>query len=220
MTESVIATTSAAAANAPAPIEEDSKTGGEKSNIVSENASLAGDTDDASSYQTCNSGSPSLNSTGQMVTANTTLASTNNTIVDEGGVSDVSTPKVVKSTPVSPVKVAVRTPTMARMGLFGALKATRMSETPVASKSDQELVAAEMLLLSESVMNWNYSDFTQADHRIKLYCDLSLCEESDESVLLMAKAGIVANNGKRMFAGVFVVSNLKIYVLRITKAET
>ena len=62
----------------------------------SERTSLAGDTDDASSYQTCNSGSASLSST-QMVTANSTLASVggNSTMVtdESSALSDASTPR-------------------------------------------------------------------------------------------------------------------------------
>lgn len=71
-------------------------------------------------------------------------------------------------------------------------------------------------------MEWNYDDFSQADHRVKLYCDLSLCQDSDETVLLMAKSSIVipGPGRKRMFAGVFVVSNMKAYVLRMTRTET
>ena len=79
-----------------------------------------------------------------------------------------------------------------------------------------------MELLAGGVMEWNCDDFSQADHRLQLYCDLSLCQDSGETVLLMAKSGVaVPGPGrKRMFAGVFVVSNMKAYVLRMTRAET
>ena len=65
----------------------------------SERASLEGagnDTDDASSYKTCNSGSASLSSTQMLLTANSTLQSANVTkTTDEGSsvLSDASTPR-------------------------------------------------------------------------------------------------------------------------------
>ena len=200
----------------------------------SERTSLAGDTDDASSYKTCNSGSASLSS-AQMVTANSTLASVagNSTIVTEdvSALSDASTPRVIsKSSPVTPLKTAAVAPPpaaagMARMGLFGALKGTASStlnSSPRPPRKSPEDEAVQMELLESGTMEWNYDDFTQADHRVKLYCDLSLCQDADETVLLMAKSTIVipGPGRRRMFAGVFVVSNMKAYVLRMTRTET
>ena len=113
---------------------------------------------------------------------------------------------------------------MARMGLFGALKGTgssSSSSSPQLSRRSED-EAVQMELLEGGTMEWNYDDFSQADHRVKLYCDLSLCQDSEETVLLMAKSGIVipGPGRKRMFAGVFVVSNMKAYVLRMTRNET
>ena len=113
---------------------------------------------------------------------------------------------------------------MARMGLFGALKGTGSSSSSsspqLPRKTEDDTV--QMELLEGGTMEWNCDDFSQADHRVKLYCDLSLCQDSDETVLLMAKSGIVipGPGRKRMFAGVFVISNMKAYVLRMTRTET
>ncbi len=110
MTESVIATNISAAVAAPVEQVSDAVASeGEeeeeeaKAAEDGEYSSLGGggaDTDDASSYQTANSGSASLNSTSQMVTANTTLASVDANVSVEteqqetSALSDMSTPRV------------------------------------------------------------------------------------------------------------------------------
>ena len=105
MTESVIIANAATALQAKMAQHESEGASASEASVKSpdrtfesERTSLAGDTDDASSYKTCNSGSASLSST-QMVTANSTLASvggnsTTMLMTDESGaLSDASTPR-------------------------------------------------------------------------------------------------------------------------------
>ena len=103
MTESVIIANAATALQAKMAQHESEGASASEASVKSpdrtfesERTSLAGDTDDASSYKTCNSGSASLSST-QMVTANSTLASVggNSTMVtdESSALSDASTPR-------------------------------------------------------------------------------------------------------------------------------
>ena len=93
MTESVIANAATALQAKMAQQESEAVSASDASvkspdrTLESERTSLAGDTDDASSYKTCNSGSASLSST-QMVTANSTLASV-------GGNSTIAAPTLM-----------------------------------------------------------------------------------------------------------------------------
>lgn len=68
-------------------------------------------------------------------------------------------------------------------------------------------------------MSWNYSDFGEIDHRMKLFCELTLCQEAEEAVYLVAKASIKVHTYPRMFIGVVAVSNKNIHVLKMTQPE-
>ena len=71
-----------------------------------------------------------------------------------------------------------------------------------------------------SPINWDYQDFTNIDHRVQLYCELSLFKE-DEDILLLAKGQLyVRSHPGKMYSGVIVVTNKKIYSLAITGVET
>ena len=39
----------------------------------------------------------------------------------------------------------------------------------------------------KSVMSWNYDDFSIADHRVQLFCELSIFKEPEEDLLIIAK---------------------------------
>lgn len=42
-------------------------------------------------------------------------------------------------------------------------------------------------VLYPRLIAWDYHDFTLVDHRVKLHCELNLCQERDENILLLAK---------------------------------
>ena len=48
--------------------------------------------------------------------------------------------------------------------------------------------------LQSSPILWNYSDFTKADHRVQLYCELTLFKE-EEDLLLIVKADLYVRLG-------------------------
>jgi hypothetical protein len=39
-------------------------------------------------------------------------------------------------------------------------------------------------------MSWNYDDFSEIDHRLRLYCEINLFHQHDEELLLVAKVGM------------------------------
>merc|ERR550525_814225 len=72
----------------------------------------------------------------------------------------------------------------------------------------------------ESVMNWNFDDFSTTDHRLQLYCDLSLFREG-EALLLVVRADIrVLSSPSLFWPGLCVVTNKRIHLLRIISPET
>jgi len=71
-----------------------------------------------------------------------------------------------------------------------------------------------------SPISWNYSDYSKADHRVQLYCELSLFRE-EEDLLLLAKGSLHLRSApSSVWPGVLVVTNKRIYTLRITGKET
>ena len=40
---------------------------------------------------------------------------------------------------------------------------------------------------AQQPIHWNYEDYFFCDHRVKLFCELTICEDSDENILLIAK---------------------------------
>merc|ERR1719239_941529 len=72
----------------------------------------------------------------------------------------------------------------------------------------------------ESVMNWDFNDFAVTDHRLQLYCDLSLFREG-EALLLVVRAEIrVLSSPSLFWPGLCVVTNKRIHLLRIISPET
>merc|ERR1712130_725463 len=73
---------------------------------------------------------------------------------------------------------------------------------------------------AESVMNWDFNDFAITDHRLQLYCDLSLFREG-EAMLLVVRAEIrVLSSPSLFWPGLCVVTNKRIHLLRIISPET
>ena len=85
--------------------------------------------------------------------------------------------------------------------------------------STEEAVEETDPELPSSPINWNTTDFSKADHRVQLYCELTLFRE-EEDLLVLVKADIHVRSVGRMFPGVVVVTNKKIYILAITGRET
>lgn len=70
-------------------------------------------------------------------------------------------------------------------------------------------------------MRWDYVDFSQCDHRVKLFLELNvMSDDPNESVLLMARSAMQTRSMPRIFTGVLVVTNMAIYILKISKEET
>jgi len=71
-----------------------------------------------------------------------------------------------------------------------------------------------------SPISWNYKDYSKADHRVQLYCELSLFRE-EEDLLLLAKGYLHLRSAPTtVWPGVVVVTNKRIYMLKITGQET
>jgi len=70
-----------------------------------------------------------------------------------------------------------------------------------------------------SPISWNFSDYSKADHRVQLYCELSLFRE-EEDLLLLAKGFLHLRSAPTsVWPGVLVVTNKRIYTLKITGKE-
>ena len=71
-------------------------------------------------------------------------------------------------------------------------------------------------------MTWNFEDFTDIDARLKLHCELALCEEENETVLMLCKAGaavVIAGSSVKNFTSVVAVTNKAVYLLKVTRPE-
>ena len=64
-----------------------------------------------------------------------------------------------------------------------------LEESPVRSEVEHVIKddASNNLALMMSVMSWNYDDFSIADHRVQLFCELSIFKEPEEDLLIIAK---------------------------------
>eukprot|EP00095_Tigriopus_kingsejongensis_P008326 maker-scaffold1724_size29877-snap-gene-0.11 protein:Tk08326 transcript:maker-scaffold1724_size29877-snap-gene-0.11-mRNA-1 annotation:"serine threonine kinase 11-interacting protein" len=71
-----------------------------------------------------------------------------------------------------------------------------------------------------NVISWNYNDFTFVDHRVKLHCELNLCQEREECILLVAKGLVKLPDRGRLFSGVLVFSNRSVFTLKIRGCES
>jgi len=73
---------------------------------------------------------------------------------------------------------------------------------------------------TSSPISWNYSNFCKVDHRVQLFCELTLFRE-EEDMLLLAKGYLhIRSMPNSVWPGVLVVTNKRIYTLGITGAET
>jgi len=67
---------------------------------------------------------------------------------------------------------------------------------------------------------WSYDDFSQVDHRIRLFCEINLFHLPDEELLVMAKGEIMVKSIHLLVPGLIVLSNKKIYILKAEQPET
>eukprot|EP00092_Neocalanus_flemingeri_P010449 GFUD01011260.1.p1 GENE.GFUD01011260.1~~GFUD01011260.1.p1 ORF type:complete len:1434 (+),score=529.61 GFUD01011260.1:103-4404(+) len=107
--------------------------------------------------------------------------------------------------------ITVKSQTSTPLGASPLTLATASQPQPAASPEPVEQI---------SPISWNYSDYTMADHRVQLYCELSLFRE-EEDLLLLAKGSLhLRSTSSSLWEGVLVVTNKRIYALRITGKET
>jgi len=71
-----------------------------------------------------------------------------------------------------------------------------------------------------SPIDWNFEDYGKADHRVQLYCELSLFKEEEDLLLLVKGQIYVRSHPGKMFPGIVVVSDKRIYILSINGKET
>ena len=69
-------------------------------------------------------------------------------------------------------------------------------------------------------ISWNYTDYSKADHRVQLYCELSLFREEEDLLLLVKGSLHLRSAPTTVWPGVVVVTNKRIYMLKITGPET
>jgi len=105
---------------------------------------------------------------------------------------------------------------MTAVGDSSLLRDTTLSE----EKEEEEEEEFDDEREVESVMNWDFNDFAITDHRLQLYCDLSLFREG-EALLLVVRADIrVLSSPSLFWPGLCVVTNKRIHLLRIISPET
>ena len=115
---------------------------------------------------------------------------------------------------------------MTAVGDSSILRDTTLSEEREEEEEDFEEDEREV----ESVMNWDFNDFAVTDHRLQLYCDLSLFRfqkdmsqhlslnsvlREGEALLLVVRAEIrVLSSPSLFWPGLCVVTNKRIHLLR------
>ncbi len=183
---------------------------------VQQRSNSSNDTeDDSASFRTCLS-DLSLNLTA----ANSITRLNKDDESEEDGCVE-GTPKANKQMLHSPLASGGLRQVAGPLSLYSVFNSgntNKSSSVIVGEKLPDD--ALESLAIAPGLMSWDYSDFTSADHRVKLYCDLTLCEEGDESVLLLARSRIGIKVTGKVFIGVLIVTNKKIQVMRITRTET
>ena len=71
-----------------------------------------------------------------------------------------------------------------------------------------------------SPIDWSFDNYGKADHRVQLYCELSLFREEEDLLMLVKGQVYVKSLPGKMFPGVIVVSDKRIYILSINGKET
>merc|ERR1719234_952943 len=108
---------------------------------------------------------------------------------------------------------------MTTVGDSSLLRDTTLSEEKEDEEEEEEEFEDDEREV-ESVMNWDFNDFAITDHRLQLYCDLSLFREG-EALLLVVRADIrVLSSPSLFWPGLCVVTNKRIHLLRIISPET
>ncbi|CAL4066239.1 unnamed protein product, partial [Meganyctiphanes norvegica] len=82
-----------------------------------------------------------------------------------------------------------------------------------------EVGEAEGLERTINPIQYSYEDFSDVDHRLKLYCEVLLFHEPGEYLHGLIKAVLLIRGGRREFQGLLVLSNMKFYVLEIIAQE-
>ncbi|XP_059098764.1 uncharacterized protein LOC131892904 isoform X2 [Tigriopus californicus] len=136
--------------------------------------------------------------------------------------STCTTPKVSKKKRNRLKKVASEGVILGKLDTFERVSPIPREKHPPSFDS----VLSETILhqlgecLYPRLIAWDYHDFTLVDHRVKLHCELVLCQERDENILLLAKGFIKVPSLGNMFRGVFVFSNRNLFILRCPIIET
>merc|ERR1712240_440867 len=110
-------------------------------------------------------------------------------------------------------------------GSMGASPVTVKSSTATPQRDSPLILAPPQPASPEpaqqtSPIQWNFTDYGKADHRVQLYCELSLFKE-EEDLLLLAKGFLHLRSApSSVWPGVLVVTNKRIYMLKITGPET
>jgi len=71
-----------------------------------------------------------------------------------------------------------------------------------------------------TIMKWDYEDFANIDHRIRLYCEINLFHQQDEELLLVTKGNMIVKSLEKTLKGLLVLSNKNIYLLKATREES
>jgi len=101
-------------------------------------------------------------------------------------------------------------------------RALRSSPSRVAelSKNAEEMKYDKPYRKAHGPIKWNTDDFTQVDHRIRLYCEINLFHQETEELLIVAKGELFVKSqaSLKLFSGLLVVTNKSIYILNMADA--
>jgi hypothetical protein len=67
-------------------------------------------------------------------------------------------------------------------------------------------------------IKYDYQDFTKIDHRLQLFCEITVFKSRDEELLALTKALVLSSCAPYM--AVIIISNKKVYFYKLTGAET
>jgi len=156
--------------------------------------------EDSSAFHSCQEDTDSSLVEDSEVTSVSTVLDLSETLsVRSPGGSQGASPVTVKSHPSTPVQPSPL-----------SLVSSDQTQAPGSPEPSEPI----------SPISWNYTDFSKADHRVQLYCDLSLFREEEDLLLLVKGSLHLRSSPSNIWPGLLVVTNKRIYALKITGKET
>ncbi|XP_043287960.1 serine/threonine-protein kinase 11-interacting protein isoform X2 [Venturia canescens] len=116
-----------------------------------------------------------------------------------------------------PSKIATSTTPVGNLtSMLGGLLQSMKIVTPKSTPTKPE-EATDFL---ETDIEYSYDDFGSVDHRIKLHLVLNVFEQENEKFRMLLRAQMIMQDSTEPFQGCLVLSNCKVYVLKIIGPES